>query len=70
MKLYTVSAFVFVCCGALAAWGCGNILTGRSTALSVEASQVNKPMTPFPADELAGASAEDALILGPDQLAR
>lgn len=62
MKLYTVFTFVFVCCGVLAVLGWVSLPTGRSLALTVEATPTKQAFKPFPADPLVGASAEDALI--------
>ncbi len=62
MKLFTVFAFVSVCCGILAAVGCGITPAGQTLALSIDTTPSKQVFTPLPADPLAGDSAEDALI--------
>lgn len=62
MKQCSVFTFVFVCCGALTALSCGTISTGRTFALSVEATTAKQAFEPLAADPLAGDSSEDVLI--------
>lgn len=62
MKLLTVSSFVLVCCGMLAALSCSRMSPGRTLALSVEATTAEQAFEPLAVDPLAGDSAEDVLI--------
>ncbi len=61
-KLFVVFTFVLVCCGALTSLSCGKISTGRTFAVSVEATPPKQAFEPLAVDPLAGASAEGALI--------